>query len=349
LYLATIIILGGALAGCREGGPGGQESLAQPGAPVRVAVVPFDSTGVQQENAAQLITDEVVTNLIGTGLFQVVEPGIVYQALADLGTRNSYGLDLATMQKLQDKIGPVRAFVVGMVGEFDTVQVGPDSYPAISVSARVLDAQSGAILWSGSASRTGADSEQVFGLGAVHSPGRLARAVVTQLIASVPRDKLLALLKTTAPAAAPAGPAPAPVTGPTGKEKYLDESATYTDATLKALLVDVPGFTRDTVTYHQHHFGIVEGGYHNTSVITVRLVDCLQRQAALSLVQYYHPNDTQGQFAGLPAFETASGPKTPGGYHLDLAAGRFALFLTGPEAQKADLEIVAQALVNAMK
>jgi hypothetical protein len=293
----------------------------------------------------------VVTNLMGTNLFEVVEPGIVYQALADVGTRNAYGLDLATMQKLQEKIGPVRAFVVGMVGEFDTVQVGPSTYPAISISARVLDAQTGAILWAGGASRTGADSEKFFGLGAVHSTGRLARAVVAQLIASVPRDKLLALLKTNAPAPGPApGPAVTPAPGGlTGKEKFMDESATYTEATLTALLVDVAGFTRGAVTYRQHHFPIVEADYSNSSLISVKLEDCLKRDAALALVKDDHAADTQVQFAGLPAYELPSDPRTPGGYHLDLAAGRFALFVTGPEAKKADLEHVALALVEAMK
>ena len=50
--------------------------------------------------------------------------------------------------------------------------------------------------------------------------------------------------------------------------------------------------------------------------------------------------------AGLPAFITTS----EFGYeHVDLAVGRFGLFVRGPAAKKDDVEKVASALVAAIK
>jgi hypothetical protein len=361
LSIGLVIALVSLVAGCKEGGPGSQAYVAKPGAAkIRLAIVPFDSVGLQQENAARIVTDEVMTSLLGTGLFDVIEPGMVYQALSDSGTRNPSGLDSVLMQKLQEKLGPVQAFVVGMVGEFGEVRVGPMTYPSISVSARVLDAQSGAILWAGSASRTGAESEKLFGLGAVHSTGRLARAVVRDLIAGISRGQLASLLKATptapgaanavSPVAATTPGVPGTAAAPTGKEKFMDEGATYAEATLRALMLDVEGLTKGEVGYRQHHFPVVEVSYEGQGVsVAVKLVDCLKREAALALVKHDHPNEPEGRFAGLPAYAVSSPAQTPGAYHRDVAVGRFALFMSGPETKKADLEKVAQAIIQGMK
>ena len=358
LSIGLAIVLVGVVAGCKEGGPSGQAYVAKPGAAkIRLAIVPFDSVGLQQENAARIVTDEVMTSLLGTGLFDVIEPGMVYQALSDAGTRNPSGVDLVLMQKLQEKLGPVQAFVVGMVGEFGEVRVGPMTYPSISVSARVLDGQSGTILWAGSVSRTGAESERLFGLGAVHSTGRLARAVVRDLIASISRGQLASLLKATSPtpgatnAVSPATTTtPAAAAAPTGKEKFMDEAATYTEAALRALMVDLEGLTKGTVVYRQHHFPVVEVSYQGPGVsVAVKLVDCLKREAALGLVKHDHPDESEGRFAGLPAYAASSSAQNPGAYHRDVAVGRFALFMSGPETKKGDLEKVAQAIIQGMK
>jgi len=344
-------------AGCKEGGPGRAGYVVQPGQTlIRVAIVPFDSQGVSQENAARIVTEEVVTTLLGTGMFDVVEPGMVYAAMAEGGARNAWGLDPATMQGLEEKLGPVSAFVVGTVQEFGEVRVGALTYPSISVSARVLEPQSGRILWAGSCSRTGAETEKLFGMGAVYSSGRLARAVVQQLIKGVDRDKLLAALRAAptppeTPRVGPRAPStPGATAGPTGTEKYMNESGAVTDAVLQGYLVDVEGFTKGKVTIRSHHFPIAETTYEaKGEAIAVKLSDCGKKGTALDRVRYEHPGESDTRFAGLPAFRSSSSEAMPGAVHLDVAVGRFALFVTGPTGSKPDLDRVAQTIIDAMK
>ena len=354
LLIALVVIV----AGCKEGGSGGQSYLAKGGeARIRIAVIPFDSPGVQTENAARVVNDELVTSLIGTKAFDVVEPGIVYAAITDVSARNLYGLDLETMKKLQEKIGPVRAFIVGMVQEYGEVRVGPVTYPSISVSARVLDSQTGSILWAGSVSRTGADTEKLFGMGAVHSPGRLTRSVVATLIASASQQGLAKFIQ-QAPsvpsvvAAAPVTPSPSSptLTAPSGKGRYMDETLTYTQGALSALFGQVDALTRGPVEFREHHFPIVATTYGGPDFeVAVRLVDCLKRQAALERVKHDYPDGTETKIAGLPAYAADSSAQMPGAYRLSVAAGRFALMLEGPSQKKSEMELIAQSIVAAMQ
>ncbi|MBM3472870.1 MAG: hypothetical protein FJX75_06350 [Armatimonadetes bacterium] len=343
------------LAGCKEGGPGSSGYLVKPGTErVRIAVLPFEVASPQYETAGQVVTQEIVTALLSTGLFEVVEPGLVYQALSESGSRNLYGLDRETMQALQQQVGPVRVFVVGLVQEFGEVRIGPESYPSVSLTARVLDGETGSIVWAGSVSKTGADSEKLFGIGAVHSQGRVIRAAVKGLIAKIDRKQLAEVLAAgpTQPVgpAVPRGPTPSGPPKVTGNERFFDEKATWTQAALTDLLLEVEGLTRAPVLFRQHHFDIVETQYAADGYeIRAKLVDYRQVKAAQGYVQLDHPGEAEQLLAGLPAYGTESSPDDPGAYVLDVAVGRFGLSLIGPAAHRADVEKAATAIIAAMK
>jgi len=353
---APIVMLALAVAGCRESGPRASGYLAVPGPQrIRAAVIPFDSASLQFENAGQVIGQEVVTALMETGMFDVVDPGAVYQAMVDAGLRNAngYGMGPSGLERLQEKMGPVRIFVVGMVQEFGEVRIGPASYPSISINARVLDARNGSILWSGSVSRTGSDTEKFFGLGAVHSPGRLARGAVRELIGSVNRRELARILQASAEGPPPMEAAhvvPASRVRLTGKERFFDEKASYSEADMRSLMVEVGGLSRSGVGYREHHYSIAEATYRGSGFeVHAKLVDYRKAESALGFVRHEHPDEAEVQFAGLPAFSAPSAADMPGGYHLDLAAGRFGIFLRGPSQRQEDMERVARALIAAMK
>ncbi len=345
-----------ACAGCKEGGPATSGYLAktQEGR-VRLVVLPFESAGLQSENAGQIVSQEMVTALLATGMFDVADPGAVYQAMVDAGLRNGngYGLGPAAMDKLQEKLGPVRVFLVGIVQEFGEVRVGPASYPSISINARLLDGQTGAILWSGSVSRTGADTEKFFGLGAVHSTGRLARIAVRDLVGSVNRRELAKILQASpgaAPSAAQAHALPTSSLRRTGTERYFDENASYPEAALRGLLVDIAGMTRSAVDYREHHYSIVEASYQTqNTTIGIKLIDYRKASAAKDFVKLDHPDEAEGTFEGLPAYAAPSPAQRPGGYHLDVAVGRFGLYAQGPSERKTEIETVARALIDAMQ
>lgn len=354
--LTLMLLLCGLLvAGCRDSGPKGRGHLMKPGRNrIRAAVIPFEGASALAEDAGRIITDEVVTALLSTDVFEIVEPGAVYSAMGDIGLRNIYGLDPDTIEQLQAKIGPVEVFVVGLVQEFSDVRIGPVTYPVVSVSARIIDGRNGEIIWSGSASRSGADTEKVFGFGAIHSRSKLARAVVRDLVRQVKSRHLRELL---AMAARPAPPGrveapperPEPV-GPTGEEKYFDETAVYSEAQLRALLADVPGLQRGPVTYRQHHYSIVEAAYEiEGAPLDVKLVDYRTVEACKGFVAHRHPREEPQDFDGLPAYFGPSESATPGAYHLDVAVGRLGLFIVGPASLQRDVEGLARALIAGME
>jgi hypothetical protein len=356
-HWAVVLLAALLLAGCKEGGPGRSGYLVSPGKQsIRVAVIPFDAASQRYEDSGQVVAQEVVTALVGTGVFEVIEPGAVYQALVELGVRNGYGLSPATMEKLQDRIGPVDVFVVGMVQDFGEVRVGPATYPTISLNARLIDGYRGSILWSGSVTRTGSDSEKLFGMGAVYSPGRLARAAVRDLIGTLDQRQLGALLEAASLArSGPEGPrrpaASATKTPKTsGSERFFDESTMISEADMRGSLVDVDGMVKGAVRFRQHHFAIVETAYDGQgSEISVKLVDYRKAEAALGYVRLEHPGETEAEFAGLPSFTGESSGRNPGAYHLDLAAGRFGIYVLGPSGRRNDIETVARSLVEALR
>ncbi len=344
-----------AIAGCQEGGSRASGYLVPPGAGrIRAVVLPFESASLQFEGAGLVVGQELVTALMETGCFDVVDPGAVYQAMVEAGLRNGngYGLGPAALEKLQERVGPVGIFVVGMVQEFGEVRIGPASYPSVSINARVLSPR-GNILWSGSVSRTGSDTEKFFGFGAVHSPGRLVRGAVRELIGNVNQRELAGILRACAEesvvtASAPAAPAPRRLIA--GKERFFDEKAIYPEAELRDLLVEMAGLTRGPVKCREHHYSMVETTYQGAGFgIQAKLVDYRKAESALGFVRHEHPSESEGQFAGLPAYTAASAEKMPGGYHLDISVGRFGLFLRGPAQAQDDIERVARALIGPMK
>ncbi len=354
--IVVALLLAVAATGCREGGPGGSGHVAAPERQkIRVAVMPFDAASQRYDQIGQVVAQEVVTVLVGSGVFEVVEPGAVYGALVELAVRNGYGLSPSTMEKLQSRVGPVDIFIVGMVQDFSDVQVGPAIYPAISLNARAIDGYSGRILWSGSTSLTGSDSEKVFGIGAVYSPGRLARAAVRDLVRTLDQTELIALIEAPAIARDEAGELRRPTAmarapaAATGNESFFDESVTVSEADMRRSLVDVDGMVKGPTWFRLHHFSIAETTYDGKgTAIHVKLVDYRKADAALGYVKLEHSGETEGEFAGLPAYSCDSSPQAPGARHLDVAVGRFGLHVLGPKERGDDIERVARALIDAM-
>lgn len=350
--LAVVLV-----SGCKEGGPSRSGYLIAPGEQrIRVAVLPFDAATQRQGDSGQIVAQELVTALVGSRIFEVIEPGAVYAALIELGVRNGFGLSPSTMAKLQDRIGPVDIFVVGMVQDYSEVRVGPASYPTISLNARLIDGYSGSILWSGSVSRTGSDSEKFFGIGAVHSQGRLARAAVADLIGTLDQGRLVALLDSTSQAREDSGQSRRPAVGGTktvtwsGNEAFFDENAVLSEADMRSALVDVDGMVKGSVQARQHHFSIVETTYDGTGTqIKAKLVDYRKADAALGYVRLEHPGETEQELVGMPAFMGTSSEEHPGAYYVDLAAGRFGIYMVGPSERKSGIETVAASLVEALR
>jgi len=368
LRILAGILAAGMLVGCRDAGPNNTVFVrTAAGDRIRMAVLPFDNV-TKEPDAGRILTNNVLTYLLSTGQFDVVEPGAVDKAVTDARLRVGEGLEPQAAQKLGQSLG-VRLLLVGLVEDYDYIRIGSDTYPAVSFSARIIDAQNGNIVWAASVSRTGADNVKVFDMGRISSMGKLCKLAVStmaQKLAASSRQ-IAAALELGAPSVQASGPreaGPAAPTVPTaaveaaqnppapasaGGGKSKDESAVFTEDELKALLIEVESFTRGEVTYSKHFFPTVAADYvigSGPEKVEVKLLDCGTRAKSEALLAHYNTGETPKKFnehtgySGISEFNTRD---------VDIAVGRFALRLRGPESKNEDVQNLAMQLVKSME
>jgi len=393
ILMAAVILSTPLLTGCNDGGPSSRVFVKNGTTKrLRVAVLPFDNVSKDAE-AGRVVTNTVITYLLSTGYFDVVEPGMVYAAMGAENIRLTDGITVDSCQKLQPTL-KADAYIMGMVEEFGEVRVGSDSYPSISISARLVNAHTADILWAATISKTGADSVKVFDIGRVSSLGKLAKRAAGDLVSSLAKSREDVSKGTAAPVTetvavdsepvtanvshgetvtvanppAVVGPATVPSTTPdtapdtappavatpgangtpAAGGKSADGSAFPQDE-FTGLLKNVGNATLGEVSYKKHFHDTAEADYRLTAggkVVQVKLVDYLSGATSLKFLQGYNPDARQGTFESVPAY---TGESDFGYYHMDLAIGRFGVFLRGPKDTRADIESIGKGLVALLK
>lgn len=358
------------VSGCNDGGPSTQVFVKKPsGQQLRIAVLPFENVSKDQE-AGRVLTNTVITYLLSTGGFDVLEPGVVYSAMQSGSVRLTEGITQQIAQKLQPELN-VDAYVVGVVEEYGEVRVGADTYPSISFSARLVDARTADILWAATISKTGAEGVKVFDIGRISSLGKLSKLAVSAMAKSMFKStpEILLGLKGTAaptqtvgnatvqPAVVKSGvpgesPAAAAAHGQGttgGTPRYLDEAATYGEVELRQLLKDTGNAKLGEVAYKKHFHDAIDARYQlndGGKLVDVRLVDYRTKATAEKFLQSYHKGQQPISFESVPAYTDQS---DFGYYHLDIAVGRFGVFLSGPKDLKSGIEQTATGIVAGLK
>lgn len=375
LLIASFSIM---LAGCKDDGPSSKVYVRQARAtrPLKIAVLSFTNLAPRSDEAAQVVTNAVVTYLLSTGAFDVVEPGLLDQVMSEQRIRpGPSGLDSKSIGQLRDALG-IDAILTGTVEDYGEVRVGNDTYPSVSFSARLISAKDGSIVWAGMVSKTGADKVLLFDFGRISSMGKLVKVAVATMAAAMKHDqaRIVATLganatpvavSTSAQSSAPIATAPVTVaTTPAAATSTTtppavtstaaasgaskDESKTYSEDTLKALLPDLPGFTKKDIEYSKHYHDTLSLKYQigdSSLFVDVGLVDYQKAAQTQKFMQTDHAGETIGDFNGLPAFTKTSEFKY---MHIDIAVGRFGLFVSGPEAKKTEVEKVATTVSQAL-
>jgi hypothetical protein len=180
------------LTGCKNDGPSSKIFVRNgESRPIRIAVLPFENIG-RQEDAGTVMTNTVLAYLLSTNVFEVVDPATLDDAMsnAEGGPYRTVmeALRPKNLQTLQ-KMLKLDAVIVGTVEEYGDVRIGNDSYPSVSFSARLVDARTANIIWMGSISKTGADKVTLFDIGRVSSMGKLCKAAVREMAASMMKSQ----------------------------------------------------------------------------------------------------------------------------------------------------------------
>jgi len=130
----------------------------------KIAVLPFENH-TQTSFAEERIRDIVTTEVLSTGLFDVVEKGDLERFLREeMVVREHYSLDQATAKRLVPRLN-AQAYLAGSIDDFSEMRNGPYSYPMVAVTLRLVDSESGKIIWQASGHESGYKTvDRLFGL-----------------------------------------------------------------------------------------------------------------------------------------------------------------------------------------
>ncbi len=149
--------------------------------PKRVAVLPFENRS-ERKGASRIVTDVFLSVLFQRGRFEVIEPGMVSEALVAMGATPFGAVDMETLEGLRQRVG-AEAVIVGTVyGYSEGIKMRATTSPELEMDARMLDTTSGRILWSAAHGRKGDDYELFLEFGKARSAVSLVGRVAGEML-----------------------------------------------------------------------------------------------------------------------------------------------------------------------
>lgn len=121
----------------------------------KVAVLPLDNL-TNNKSAGEIVKQVVISELLASGLVDVVIPGEVLSAIGELGIQNISTLNRRQIKAL-GKALQVEAVIMGAVEQYGEVRSGNVSAPEVTITLMMADVESGNIIWSITLTRGGLD------------------------------------------------------------------------------------------------------------------------------------------------------------------------------------------------
>jgi hypothetical protein len=130
----------------------------------KVAILPlenFTSAKGIEDRSRELLT----TRLLALQLYEVVEKGELHSFLQDeVRSKEKALIDQRTAKRMAREFN-IEAYLTGSVDEYTEVRNGSYSYPVIALTLRMVDINTGNIVWQASADDSGYSSAgRLFGL-----------------------------------------------------------------------------------------------------------------------------------------------------------------------------------------
>ena len=186
LWLFSLLILSGCGSALRVYlHPGGDLSALQ-----KVAVIPLANFS-NDRFAGERVTHALITELLIRTDFIVVEEGEVNRVLKEAGVKlieepdTGKVFDIAKLKKLKESLG-VQAIFLGSVDQYDMVRIGAETYPLVTLNVRLVDVETGNIIWRATCSKKGGPSSVPFlTVGEVYTLPELTQRVCQEIVASL--------------------------------------------------------------------------------------------------------------------------------------------------------------------
>jgi len=120
----------------------------------RVAVMPLNNL-TNDKSAGEIVRQVVISELLASGLVDVVIPGEVIAAVNEMGIQNISSLSAKQINALGKALN-VEAIIMGSVEQYGESRTGNISTPEVTVTLMMADTGTGNIIWSITATRGGA-------------------------------------------------------------------------------------------------------------------------------------------------------------------------------------------------
>ena len=150
----------------------------------KVCVLPFEN--ISKEADADLKVMEIfLTELFAAGIFEdIVDPIQANAALLGMRIRKANSLDKETIKALGERLG-VQYLILGTVTDFDYGK-NKGSSGQVGLSTRMVDIDTGNILWTGNCYKNGDKSlGRIFGFTDGPNPSELSKEVCLNIISSL--------------------------------------------------------------------------------------------------------------------------------------------------------------------
>ncbi|MEW6163125.1 MAG: hypothetical protein AB1606_07430 [Nitrospirota bacterium] len=120
----------------------------------KVAVLPLDNL-TNERFAGEIVRQVVISELLASGLVDVVVPGEAMAAIENLRLKPGQSLNAEQIKSI-GKALKVQAVIIGAVNKFGEIRIGNISAPEVTITLMMADASSGSVIWSVTKTRGGA-------------------------------------------------------------------------------------------------------------------------------------------------------------------------------------------------
>lgn len=177
------------LGGCAFQSGGGAKSFVREnvdlGFAKKIAVLPLQNNS-RDEYAPELLRDLAITRIFAAKLFDVADKGVVDSLLKEEAIDPGKPIDAPTIRRLGQRLN-AQVLLLGTVDIAEEGRLGSMVYPEMAVTMRILDVESGLVLWQASGSEKGDSlARRLFGL-AARDRYRVAQDLVNSLLRTIPR------------------------------------------------------------------------------------------------------------------------------------------------------------------
>jgi TolB-like protein len=129
----------------------------------RIAVLPFANNS-SDKYAPERARDVTITQVLQLGLFDTVEKVLVDNVMYEEGVDSEGPIDPLTLKRMGQRLN-TQAVILGTVDLAESGRIGASSYPVMALTLRLIEVNSGLILWQASGNFSGDSwSRRLFGL-----------------------------------------------------------------------------------------------------------------------------------------------------------------------------------------